>query len=553
MSNKPELDPNLAPETGFLNGALQALAATACALLAAPGAAIGVPAGPPPSDELRVVAATGDSPAVGTILHPSQLPGPHRDWPLPGGDSAPAPGLLILFGPSDLAPADGPAWPALLTATGLALASAQTAAQSHPAGAEGTAAWRAAALRHSEERARALDAVITQMTDGVAIADAAGQVVRINPAGIAMLGRGVVDGPQEAYAQLYQVYTTDGRLYAGDELPLARAVRGETVIGLEVLVRRPDGSERVLGISAAPLRDEDDTLTGAVAVMRDVTTIKEADRLKEEFLAIVSHELRTPLSAILGYSDILLRGLHGPLNERQARAQTGVRNNAQRLLQIINDLIDVTKLEAHDVQLVLDPLELPGAINTAIRTAQRFALGTSSEIVNALPADLPPILADDERLQQILVNLLTNAIKFTPPGGRVVVEARLTPVPAAAPPDAPAAGPPRSMEITVQDTGIGLIGDQPERVWERFYQADSTSSRSYGGTGLGLYIAGLLATLHGGRIWATSPGRHQGTTIHLRLPLAPVVAPAAHRALAGPHRRQAIRPRALGTRRRGHP
>jgi signal transduction histidine kinase len=109
------------------------------------------------------------------------------------------------------------------------------------------------------------------------------------------------------------------------------------------------------------------------------------------------------------------------------------------------------------------------------------------------------------------------------------------------------------MEITVQDTGIGLIGDQPERVWERFYQADSTSSRSYGGTGLGLYIAGLLATLHGGRIWATSPGRHQGTTIHLRLPLAPVVAPAAHRALAGPHRRQATRPRALGTRRRGHP
>jgi signal transduction histidine kinase len=555
MNDKPELDPNLAPEAGFLSGALQALAATACALLAAPGAAIGVPAGPPPSDELRVVAATGDSPAVGTILHPSQLPGPHRAWPLPGGDPDPAPGLLILFGPGDLAPAAGPAWPALLTATGLTLASAQTAAQSHRAGAEGTATWRAAALRHSEERARALDAVITQMTDGVAIADATGQVVRINPAGIAMLGRGVVDGPQEAYAQLYQAYTTDGRLYAGDELPLARAVRGETVIGLEVLVRRPDGSERVLGISAAPLRDEDDTLTGAVAVMRDVTTVKEADRLNEEFLSIVSHELRTPLSAILGYSDILLRGLHGPLNERQARAQTGVRTNAQRLLQIVNDLIDVTKLEAHDVQLVLDPLGLPDAINTAIRTAQRFALGSSIEVVNATTDDLPPVLADDERFQQILVNLLTNAIKFTPAGGRVVVSARLTPLPAAAPPDAPAAapGPPRSVEITVQDTGIGLTGDQPERVWERFYQADSTSSRSYGGTGLGLYIAGLLATMHGGRIWATSPGRHQGTTIHLRLPLASAVAPTGHRALAGPHRRQATRLRALGTRRRGHP
>jgi signal transduction histidine kinase len=553
MSDKPELEPNNATQVLFLYEALQALAATACALRDARGAVIGVPAGPLPADDLRVVAATGDSPPVGTLLTLARLAAPHRQWPLPGGE--PAPGTLILFGPGEAAPEAGPAWQALLTATGLTLAGAQTGAGTGQAGVQRAARHLSAKARQSEERARALEAAIAQMTDGVAIADADGQMVRINPAGVEMLGRGLIEGPPAAYPQLYQVYTPDGRLYGGDELPLARAVQGETVIGVEVTVRRPDGSECILNISATPLRDEAGTLSGAVAVMRDVTTVKEADRLKDEFLAIVSHELRTPLSAILGYSDILLRGLHGPLNERQARAQTGVRNNAQRLLQIINDLLDVTKLEAHEVQLVIEPLRLPSAVNTVIRSVQRIAFGSRIEIVNATPTDLPPILADDERLQQILVNLLTNAVKFTPPGGRVVIDARPTPVPAAAPPDAPEAatsGAPRSVEITVQDTGIGLTGDQPERVWERFYQADSTSSRSYGGTGLGLYIVRILATLHGGTIWATSPGRHQGTTIHLRLPLAPVVASAAHRARAA-HHHQATRPRALGTRRRGQP
>ena len=408
-----------------------------------------------------------------------------------------------------------------------------------------------------EARARAFDAVIHQMADGVVIADASGKVVWMNPAGREMLGRGVPTVPPDDYAHHYQVYTLDGQLYPGTELPLARAAQGQTVIGTELAVRRPDGTECILSVTTTPLRGADSTLNGAVAVMRDVTVMKQAERLKDAFLSIVSHELRTPLSAILGYSDILLRGLHGPLNERQARAQIGVRTNAQRLLRIINDLLDVSKLEAQDVQLVTDPVQLPMAINAAIQGVQGFADSSGVAIENRTLPDIPPVLADGERLQQILLNLLTNAIKFTPRGGRIVVEARSTPLSANVLGDllgSAASGPPRSVEITVQDTGIGLTGDQAERIWERFYQADSTSSRSYGGTGLGLYIARILVLLHGGTIWAASPGHNQGTTVHLRLPLAPVraVAPAAG---AGPvplRRRQATRPRALGARRRGN-
>jgi PAS domain S-box-containing protein len=416
----------------------------------------------------------------------------------------------------------------------------------------------AGALQQSEERARELETVINQMTDGVVIADATGRIVRVNPAGATMLGRGALTAPEDEYPQIYQVYTPDGRLYPWNELPLARAGRGHRVLGAELRVRHPNGSERVLSVSAAPLNRDDGTPEGAVAVLRDVTELKEADRLKDEFLAIVSHELRTPLSAILGYSDILLRGLHGPLNERQARAQMGVHNNAQRLLRIINDLLDVTKLEAQEVQLYPAPVSLAQAADTAIRAVQGFAASGKITLQNTVPSDLPPVLADDERLHQMLLNLLTNAIKFTPPGGRITLSAGLSRVNADSAPgqaEDRAAGPPRSAEITVQDTGIGLSEDQIGRIWERFYQADSTSSRSYGGTGLGLYIVRILGTLHGGATWATSPGPNQGTTIHLRLPLAQAPAASPPRPTLPTqtvHRpRQATRPRALRSRHRG--
>jgi signal transduction histidine kinase len=319
-----------------------------------------------------------------------------------------------------------------------------------------------------------------------------------------------------------------GKAYAdapsiGLALPLARAHRGLTTSNVELVVRHPDGSEHILSVSAAPVYREDGAYRGAVAVMRDVTQVKQGERLKDEFLSIVSHELRTPLSSILGYSDILLRGLHGPLNERQARAQQGIRNNAGRLLRMINDLLDATKLEAGSIPLAAAPVALDQAAAQAIEAVQILAAAGTLTVRHAIPPDLPPVLADAEHLQQIFANLLTNAIKFTPPGGQIVVSVRPCALPADAPagaPDPGAANSPHSVEIAVRDTGIGLTGDQPARIWERFYQADSTSSRRYGGAGLGLYIVRMLVALHGGGAWATSAGHNQGTTIHFRLPVA---------------------------------
>jgi signal transduction histidine kinase/DNA-binding response OmpR family regulator len=242
----------------------------------------------------------------------------------------------------------------------------------------------------------------------------------------------------------------------------------------------------------------------------ELEALREADKLKDEFMAVVSHELRTPLTAISGYSDILLRKLSGPLNERQERQVVGVRDASRRLLALINDLLDVSKLEAGtlDLRLVLlDPRSVVERAATGVRV-----IGTTKGVsvhVRGSEGSLPLLRADEERLQQILANLLVNAIKFTPEGGSVWISADE---------QAGATGP--EVVFRVKDTGVGLAPSQLERVWERFYQAESSSTRRFGGAGLGLSIVHRLVELHGGRVEAASAGVGRGSTFAVYLPAA---------------------------------
>jgi signal transduction histidine kinase/DNA-binding response OmpR family regulator len=258
----------------------------------------------------------------------------------------------------------------------------------------------------------------------------------------------------------------------------------------------------------------------------ELEALREADRLKDEFMAVVSHELRTPLTAISGYSDILLRKLTGPLNERQERQVVGIRDASRRLLILINDLLDVSKLEAGTLDLRLSAIDPQAAIHRAIAGLRVIAMAKGVNIEIREPAQaLPDVCADDERLQQILVNLLMNAVKFTPGGGSIWVGAsaqlsiRLD----------------SSMDIvfSVEDTGVGLDAGQVARIWDRFYQAESSSSRRFGGAGLGLSIVRRLVELHGGRVEATSAGIGRGSTFAVHLPAVsgaladlPIPAPA---------------------------
>ncbi|HEY0581082.1 MAG TPA: response regulator, partial [Chloroflexota bacterium] len=242
----------------------------------------------------------------------------------------------------------------------------------------------------------------------------------------------------------------------------------------------------------------------------ELEALREADRLKDEFMAVVSHELRTPLTAISGYSDILLRKLSGPLNERQERQVVGVRDAARRLLSLINDLLDVSKLEAGTLDLRLGALDPQQVIARAANSLRVIASTKGVTIeVRESSEPLPAVRADDERLQQILTNLLMNSIKFTPQGGSIWIDVRI---------EVGDSGP--EVVFRVEDTGVGLAPGQVARVWERFYQAESSSTRRFGGAGLGLSIVRRLVELHGGRVEANSKGVDRGSTFVVHMPMA---------------------------------
>ena len=251
---------------------------------------------------------------------------------------------------------------------------------------------------------------------------------------------------------------------------------------------------------------------------RSNADLRELERLQGDFLSMVSHELRTPLTAIIGYTDLLLRQAHGPLNERQSRHGEAVKKAAHRLLGLINDLLDVTRLESRQVELAIAPLPLAEAFSRALGEAEAAAEQRQIELRLDVPTSLPIVLADGERLNQILENLLDNAIKFTPAGGRVILRSERR--------DGQA-------HVCVEDTGVGVPPEQLEIIWSRFHQVDSSTRRRFGGTGLGLAIVRNLVALHQGSVDASSGESGAGSRFCFSIPMAPA-APASPQAVVTP-------------------
>jgi PAS domain S-box-containing protein len=241
----------------------------------------------------------------------------------------------------------------------------------------------------------------------------------------------------------------------------------------------------------------------AVDNARLYTEAQQASRAKDEFLAMVSHELRTPLTSILGWARMLAGSTLDPGKMRQAVAS--IDRNARLQAQIINDLLDVSRIVAGKIELDLQQVDLVPIIDEALETPTRVAAGKGVRIEWRLDPAGGAILGDPLRLQQIVGNLVENAVKFTPQGGRVEVTLR-------------AEG--RSAELRIADTGVGIEPEVLPHVFERFRQADSRTTRRHGGLGLGLAIVRKLVELHGGTVAATSPGPGQGATFTVHLPLA---------------------------------
>ncbi len=232
------------------------------------------------------------------------------------------------------------------------------------------------------------------------------------------------------------------------------------------------------------------------------TDLKNALQLKDNFLANMSHELRTPLTAIIGLAEVLQDKVYGPLTPKQNKSVETIEQSGQHLLAMINDLLDLSKLESGNLALQLNAVSLESLAASSLASFQRQAQAKHITLLNQVSADVGELIGDEIRLRQILLNLLSNAIKFTPEGGEITVSAQTTGT---------------AIELSVTDTGIGIATDDFSKLFQPFVQLDSARSRHYGGTGLGLVLVQRIAALHSGTVHIESQVG-QGSRFTVTLP-----------------------------------
>ena len=349
------------------------------------------------------------------------------------------------------------------------------------------------------------DVVLEQMAEGVIIADTSGRIRWVNSAAARMHGRAVTDIPAEDWSRTYDLLRLDGTPYAPEDLALARAVlHGETVEEVEWMVRHPDGTVvRLLG-SATPLHDARGCQLGAVLVMRDVTeraqmaeALQREKTAKERFFAHMSHELRTPVNAVLGFTTLLQEGLGGTLPPKAAHMVGQIASSGHHLRELVDDLLDISRLEAGKINLAIEDVALSALLRDTLASLEPQACAKGIALELHAPEALH-LCTDARRVRQIVLNLLSNALKFTERGSVTIVLERR---------------PPRRAAVSVVDTGAGIPPEDQARVFDEFVQLGTTN----GGTGLGLPISRRLARLLGGELTLDStPGR--GCCFTLTLP-----------------------------------
>ncbi|MGQ9833204.1 MAG: sensor histidine kinase [Candidatus Villigracilaceae bacterium] len=325
------------------------------------------------------------------------------------------------------------------------------------------------------------------------------------PGGGRGAGRGAAQGARmlTLYNNFRASFTEALKLAAGAALAAALAASAALSRSVVVPVQAlQSASQRI----AAGHYDERVQVTGtdelgqlAQSFNRMAGELEQVEEMRRRLIADIAHELRTPLTAIRGSTEGLLDGVL-PASEDTFRQ---IHQEAVRLSHLVDDLQELSRVESGAYKLTLRPVTLSDVVQTVSKRLSLSLTEKRLHLTPSLPADLPPLLADEDRLIQILTNLLGNAIQYTPAGGAITVSARLEE---------------GQVQISVQDTGVGIPAEHLAHIFDRFYRVDKSRSRQHGGSGIGLTITRYLVEAHGGRIWAESAGEGQGSTFHFTIP-----------------------------------
>ncbi|WP_309714182.1 ATP-binding protein [Armatimonas sp.] len=351
---------------------------------------------------------------------------------------------------------------------------------------------------------RRLESVLDATNDGVALLSREGRFLLANPRFAAFFGMESEDLQDQNFARIGPRLLS---LFKGSDQEPARLRLREVLRDTERVadetfaLARP--LPRVLRFYSSPVRTEG-TLIGRIVILRDVTRETEADRLKSEFASTVSHELRTPLTAISGNVALLLSEKPGSLTEDQREFLALTQISVLRLTGLITEMLDLSKLESTGLQMEHKPLDCGLLARQVVRTMEEQARTRGLSLTLNMPESIPIVRGDTDRIAQVLMNLISNALKYTPSGGKVVV--RL-------------AADDTQLTVRVADTGIGITAEDRARLFDKFFRADNSTTRNVGGTGLGLAISKTIVEALGGTIWVEStPGI--GSTFAFTLPLA---------------------------------